>query len=50
MTMEQKTKKKKKEKVCPFNENLKCEDCRLFVTFFGGNGQKACAFQIMAGK
>ena len=38
-----KKEKKEKEKVCPFNEKLKCEDCRFYRPYLGGGGQKECA-------
>lgn len=33
---------KKKELQCPFNPTLKCEDCRLFITY--AKDKKTCVF------
>lgn len=41
-----KEKEKEKEKRCPFG--MKCDDCKLYVTFMGGKGQRQCAL-ILAG-
>ena len=39
---------KEREKICPLNPGLKCEDCRLYIPFLGGEGQRKCAL-ILAG-
>ena len=39
----EKTKEKEKERICPFNETLECEDCRLYIAWLGGGGRKTCA-------
>ena len=48
MKKEQK-KTKEKEKRCLFDKDLKCEDCRLYQTYLGGGGHKACVFVRMEG-
>jgi len=39
---------KKKQKSCPFNPDLKCEDCRLWVKVPYGDGKRDCAFILAA--
>jgi len=46
--MDEKT-KKKKEKKCPFNPELKCEDCKFYQPYIGGKGKKICIFMQMLG-
>ena len=33
--------------LCPFNPNLACEDCRLYIKFAGGRGEKTCVFKTV---
>jgi len=40
----------KKEKICPFNSDLKCEDCRLWVEVPYGAGLMQCALILAAVK
>ncbi len=47
--MEQKTKEKEKEKVCPLNPELRCEDCKFYQPYPGGRGKKACLFMQLIG-
>lgn len=44
MEKQKKAEEKIKEKQCPFDKNLRCEDCRLFLPFPYGMGKKACVF------
>jgi hypothetical protein len=37
-----------KEKICPLNPKLKCEDCRLYQPYLGGGEKQECAFKIMS--
>ena len=43
---------KKKQKSCPFNPDLKCEDCRLWIEvplkYLYGAGKMGCAFILAA--
>jgi len=39
---------KKKQKSCPFNPDLKCEDCRLWVKVPYRDGKRDCAFVLSA--
>lgn len=36
-----------KEKQCPFDKNLRCEDCRLYQSFMFGEKKKICVFLRM---
>jgi len=38
----------KKERACPFDKTLKCEDCRLFIQIPGFKGKFECAFILSA--
>lgn len=49
MDNSEKKTEKEKPKQCPFDRNLLCEDCRLFVAFPGSEGQKVCTFIWMIG-
>lgn len=46
--MENQKKTEKKELRCPFDKDLKCEDCRLFRAYPGSQGQRLCVFIRMA--
>jgi len=35
---------KEKKKICPFNPDLECEDCRLYIHYTDGRQNKVCAF------
>lgn len=43
-----KEKEKPKEKECPFRKDLKCEDCRLYQVYPGGEGKRVCPFMRMS--
>lgn len=44
LSLQKKQKKaEKKETRCPFDKTLKCEDCRLYIAYLGGEGQEQCA-------
>jgi len=48
MGEEEKTlEKKEKQKRCPFNPDLACEDCRLYFRYPGGHKDKVCVFLRM---
>lgn len=49
MDREQKIEEEKKLR-CPFDKDLACESCLLFIPYEGGLGQRACSFIITAGK
>jgi len=38
---------KEKKKLCPFNPDLECENCRLYQSFMFGGKEKACVFLRM---
>lgn len=44
MNKEKKIETKEKEKICPLNPVLACEDCRLFQKFLGSKDQRVCVF------
>lgn len=33
---------------CPFDKNLKCEDCRLYKVYSWGKGERLCSLIIHA--
>lgn len=35
---------KEKKKICPFNKDLACEDCRLYIHYTDGRQERVCAF------
>jgi len=45
--MEEQKKTKEKELRCPFSKDLKCQDCRLYQSYPGCQGQKICVFLRM---
>lgn len=45
--LKESNKAKKKELRCPFDKDLKCEDCRLYQPYTGGKGERRCVFLRM---
>ncbi|MCK4431282.1 MAG: hypothetical protein KAW19_08250 [Candidatus Aminicenantes bacterium] len=39
--------KTEKKKLCPFNPDLECENCRLYQSFMFGGKETACVFLRM---
>jgi len=46
--MVKESEKQKEKRVCPFNEKLKCEDCRFYQPYIGGQGKKECIFIVLS--
>lgn len=47
MNEEKKIEEKEKRKICAFNPDLACEDCRLYVGYPGGGKERTCVFLRM---
>jgi len=39
---------KDKEKLCPFNPKLSCEECRFYQPYIGGEGKRECIFIVLS--
>jgi len=48
MKQDQKQNKPEVKKVCPFDPDLKCEDCLLYIQVPGWPGEFKCAFILSA--
>jgi len=47
MEKQKKSEEKPKRKICPFNPDLECEDCRFYQPFMFGGKETACVFLRM---